>query len=116
MKTSTSEQLSKFSAELRENGFRVMYPEEINTWIYFEKDGKIGYCQAHSKGGMSFSTVNKPCSFLGSGTRMHDDIYEPTVYHATYTFREVRGSKPYGSLEEIRDYNLNKSFNYQIWD
>jgi hypothetical protein len=116
IRTSTNDILSKFASNLKDSGFRIMYPEGINTWIYFEKNGNVGYCQANSRSDLSFSTVNKYRKNIGHGTRVADNICEPTIDHATNTFRGTIDSEPYGSLEEIRDCKSNKSFNYQIWD
>jgi len=72
--------------ELKNNGFAVYTSDtkEQPSYINFTKDNKIGYCQYDRFGGVTFSTVHKPCKECGTGFRVteNDGTYEPTIKDA----------------------------------
>lgn len=103
--------LNQFAIELLNNGFRiVLHTDELRGWIHFGKDGKVGYVEQKSPhAGLTFSTKHKPCRECGTGFRIHSDIFEPTIEHATDCFTTPAWASKftfarYKDLEEIAHY------------
>lgn len=74
---------------LKENDFKVYTSctDPKPSWAYFVKDDKIGYVQCAYFGGLSFSTVHKPCKECGTGFGLDEEgIYAPNVEDALRTF------------------------------
>lgn len=87
------ELLQNYANLLLDNGFRLLIYKGRNdqpvTWIIFEKEGKLGYCQEGYFGGLRFSTVHKPSREAGTGYGLNEEFggeFEPTIQHALNTF------------------------------
>lgn len=85
-----NELLNNFANLLLDNNFRILVPDNPDTWMHFEKDGKLGYCQlSYFKCGISFSTVHKPNKNCGTGFGLDDSytgVPSPTIEDAERAF------------------------------
>jgi len=77
--------LLNFAELLKENGFNV-YKTKSDTYFYFVKDNKIGYCQTDHFFGIDISTVHKPCKECGTGFGVIQRKDSPTVEDAEKAF------------------------------
>lgn len=104
-------QVREYAELLLKNGFDIAIYEKPNCrWITFGKDGNLGYCQYDKVFGWSFSTVHKPCKEYGTGFRVTENIWNPTIKDAEIVFQRPSWAnrsivKRYDNLEEY----VNKS-------
>jgi len=108
-----TEILRKFALLLIKNDFKVYTSKnkkahEKTTYLLFEKDNKIGYCQDNYFGGLDFSTCHKPNSKIGTGYRLNSEgVGNPTVKHALNAF-SIMANWSHDSIKDIvkyRDWN-----------
>lgn len=52
---------------IKAQGLQVFGPEKLTTYAYFTDGTRIGYVQVARVGGISYSTVHKPCRRVGTG-------------------------------------------------
>ena len=57
-----------------ELGYHVYMFDVNHTFMYYEKDGNIGYLQADNWTGIDISTVNEPDALHGTGYQMYKNI------------------------------------------
>jgi len=85
-----NELLNNFANLLLQNDFKILVPEKPTSYMNFEKDNKIGYCQlSYNKYGISFSTVHKGNRNCGTGFGLDDSytgIENPTIKDAERAF------------------------------
>lgn len=114
---------------LKDNGFSVYWSKWSSSnakpaYFYFTDGANIGYCQEAYFGGLSFSTVHKPCRECGTGFGLNESgtgIYEPTLKDAERAFivapnwaksNDVRAVRKYKSWEEYTNAPINKMCQY----
>ncbi len=121
-----SELLQSFADELKENGFKIYYSPyddgRKTTYFYFVEGDNIGYCQENYFGGLSFSTVHKPCRECGTGYGLNEDgIYEPTIKDARKAFinypnwataKDRQAVKKYKNWEDYQTIAVNRILKY----
>jgi len=105
-----SEEMKTFVKELLDNGFRVFTSENRQAWektsyVHFEKNGNIGYCQLNVFGGFDFSTCHKPCRECGTGYRLNSEGVNPTIEWAESTFIDAPHWARSNARKAIRKYN-----------
>lgn len=90
-----SELLQNTADMIKAAGMRVFiskwsHNETKPTYFHFTDGENIGYCQEGHFGGISFSTVHRPCKECGTGYGLTDfndpGIYEPTIKDAKQAF------------------------------
>ena len=112
--------LNSFANELLNNGFRLLVPVEPSTYCHYEKGGNLGYCQRDYFGGLTFSTVHKPSKENGTGFRVSDATYEPTIKDAESAFRVApflansKGILKYTSFDDYLKYPTNQIIKCEI--
>lgn len=91
--TFSDQLLTEMADKLKVSGYKVYYsnwsysPNEKKTYFHFTDGTRIGYCQVEYFGGLSFSTVHKPCRQCGTGFSANEDrIFEPSVKAAEKAF------------------------------
>jgi len=112
-----------FVQTLKDNGFKVFTSStEQPTWAHYVKDNKIGYMQLDYFGGLTFSTVHKPCAKFGTGFRLDErGKYNPTLKDAEQGFiiapQWARGNlsdiKKYDSWNNYLSYPTNQILKYR---
>ena len=100
--------LHEFVKELKQNGFKVFTSAEDKNYSYchFIKDDKIGYVQTDYFGGLSFSTVHKPCKGFGTGFGLNDlnnRVWQPTIKDAEKCFITAPNWAT-GNIGDIKKY------------
>jgi len=100
--------LHEFVKELKQNGFKVFTSAEDKNYSYchFIKDDKIGYVQTDYFGGLSFSTVHKPCKNFGTGFGLNDlnnRVWQPTIKDAENCFITAPNWAT-GNIGDIKKY------------
>jgi len=85
-----NELLNNFANLLLQNDFKILVPEKATSYMHFEKDNKIGYCQlSYFNCGICFSTTHKPNRNCGTGFGLDDGytgIEKPTIKDAERAF------------------------------
>lgn len=76
------------------------------SYFYFTDGKNIGYCQEGNFGGITFSTVHKPCRECGTGYRITDDpgTYQPTIEEAKAAFILAPSWARHSDIKAIRKY------------
>jgi len=111
-----TELLKDFTVTLLKNVFKVYttkntMPHEKTTYIYIEKNNKIGYIQANDFFGLDFSTVHKPNYKCGTGYKINDDgITKPTIKHAESTFRLMPHWASNNDVQHVKKYKDFKEY------
>jgi len=81
-----SMELKEYANKLKENKFKVYFPEIENpNFCYFVKEDKLGYVE-NTQHGFNFISVHKPTYANGTGYSIHREVFEPTIKHANDTF------------------------------
>lgn len=116
------EALMNFSKELMANVFTVIlsarHPFE---WMYFSKDGAIGYVQPDYFFDFSFSTVHKPSRKHGTGINVGEHL-DLTIENANKALantpgwysRKSNGIQKYSGLEDFMSHSGYGSNDYII--
>jgi len=119
--------LADMADMLKDNGLSVYWSKWSSgtakpTYFHFTDGVNIGYCQEAYFGGLSFSTVHKPCRGCGTGFGLNENgIYQPTLKDAERAFiiapnwansNDVRDVKKYKSWDEYSNTPLNKMCEY----
>lgn len=116
-------ELTKFSNELKDNGFNVIisakHPFE---WIFFEKDGKFGEVSPDHFFNYNFATVHKPCRECGTGygidreSKLTIDNALKTLVFAPYwaTQKDMKAIVKYNNIEDFINSTHNKWAGYYI--
>ena len=55
---------------IKAQGLQVYGPEELSSYVFFTDGTRIGYAQNARVEGISFSTVHKPSSQVGTGFKV----------------------------------------------
>ena len=87
-----NDDLKNYAIELLNGDFRVFVSEnkhntnESTTFLKFEKNNNIGYCQLNDFIGFSFSSVHKPNRTTGTGFQIESEVLNPTLQNALNSF------------------------------
>lgn len=76
-----------------------------HTYFHFTDGKQIGYCQERYFGGITFSTVHKPCKECGTGFGLEEaGIYNPTIKDAKKAFILAPNWAKISDVEAVRKY------------
>ena len=104
-----SPMLKDYVKELLKNDFKVYRTADKDqiSYVFFEKDGNIGYVQEGNWGCLDFSTVHKPNRNTGTGYRINEEeVCKPTIKDAESTFI----SKPHWARDRLEDIQKYRNF------
>ena len=129
-----NDNLKNYAIELLNGDFRVfVYDNKHNTnksttFLKFEKNNNIGYCQLNNFIGFSFSSVHKPNRTTGTGFQTETEVLNPTLQNALNSFVvcpnwasdtdrqsviKYKGIEEYFKKEPVLNYiELDKPNNY----
>lgn len=122
MNITNDAELNAFADELKTLGYTIIAPEKPSTFMFFFKDGRMGYVQKSMLGGgYDFSTTHKPNSKSGTGYSVSRNA-ELNRLEAAKTLQGLIPSfaydavnvKRYESPEEFVGFSTNQILKYQI--
>lgn len=105
-----SELLQSVADMIKAAGMKVYISNWANasakpTYFHFTDGDNIGYCQEAYFGGITFSTVHKPCRECGTGFGLNEDgLYSPTVKDAKRSFIHAPNWAKRTDYEAVKKY------------
>jgi hypothetical protein len=91
-------------------GLTVYGPDEITSYFWVTRDGRIGYAQWDRVSGPSFSTVHKPNKYTGTGFKT--DSFEGSLAYAPAWAGQRESIQKYGSFEAFQKQHWQNLVQY----
>lgn len=96
---------------IKAQGLQVFGPEKLTTYAYFTDGTRIGYVQVARVGGISYSTVHKPCREVGTGFRV-DDAQSALALAPCWAGNSVSFVRKYRDFAEFKNKNWQPLVQY----
>lgn len=98
--------------DLKAKGLQVFGPEKLTSYVWFTDGTRIGYVQYNNVGGVSFSTVHKPCKECGTGFAAQDAQAALGLAPHWASSGDVAAVRKYKDFEDFKTRNWQPLVQY----